>query len=263
MRNTPKPDLGRQKTGDENARELRDKKGNLLIADSPLLNEVFKLKGGEETEQELECRFLLARVPTEGELTEYTVFDIKQVYAFANDEKGENRRFRFRTTSQIGKKDELSVVYKNKNAFDELKGKKGPLVSQEHSIAFSRSNEEESDAVREFDALSALSEPGWLPIEKTRYEKEYELPLPGRKHVKIHLDMHRGHLAGLGRVEIEFKNLEDAIEIRERHGRGEKVLPDWIGEDVTDDPRYGSTLLATHGIPDDTPKIEKLDSSAR
>jgi|SRR3989344_1822319 len=260
MRDRPKSDLGRQKGGGENVKKLRDEEGRLLIAGSHLLSRVFKLKGGKETQQEIECRFLLSRVPTQEDLAGYEIFDIRQVYVFASDEKGKRRRFRFRTTSQAGKDDELSVVYKHKdkNAVDKFKDKKGPLVSQERSIAFSRSDEREADTVREFDTLSASPEPGLHPIVKTRHEKEeYELPLPGGKHCKIHIDKHGGHLAGFWRGEIEFENPEDAIEVRERHARGEKILPGCIGKDVTDDPRYGSTSLAVNGVP------REEESSAR
>lgn len=82
-----------------------------------------------------------------------------------------------------------------------------------------------------FDALWGLTE--GRRIEKTRYE----IPHGG---AKIELDEYAGDLAGLLVAEVELPSREAAASFEP---------PEWFGEDVTEDGRYGNRSLAEHGRP--------------
>ncbi len=102
----------------------------------------------------------------------------------------------------------------------------------------------------------------WLNIKSVtvgaeRLEFEYDIPLSDahemlnqlsktavvekRRHfVKqgshtFEIDVFEGENAGLVVVEIELEHAEEAFD-----------KPDWLGEEVTDDPRYYNTCLARH-----------------
>ena len=151
----------------------------------------------------------------------------------------------------------MSVVYKQKEATKEekndkgkkKKGEKGAIKSLELRRELLRHDPSKTSAVEEFDTLSAIPVPGWHPIEKVRYVIEHVLP-NGHK-CRIDYEVYYGRLKGFGRAEVEFDNPQDATYVRAAHARGEKVLPDYIGEDVTDDKRYGSASLARFGVPDE------------
>src|SRR5205823_14708540 len=79
----------------------------------------------------------------------------------------------------------------------------------------------------QFDAL-------WPATEGKRLVKtRYEIPL-GERTVEIDV-YHRRH-EGLVVVEVEFDNEEAATNFQP---------PDWLGDDVTGDPRYSNQLLAS------------------
>ena len=65
-------------------------------------------------------------------------------------------------------------------------------------------------------------------IEKTRYKIPY-------KGLIWEVDVFAGDNAGLVTVEVELSDEAQAIS-----------PPDWIGEEVTDDPRYFNSSLVTH-----------------
>jgi CYTH domain-containing protein len=71
-------------------------------------------------------------------------------------------------------------------------------------------------------------------VEKTRYE------IPGSDGLVIELDVYAGALHGLVTAEVEFRS-EDAAEAF--------AAPDWLGPDVTEDPRYKNQRLARDGAP--------------
>jgi adenylate cyclase len=68
-------------------------------------------------------------------------------------------------------------------------------------------------------------------VIKTRYE------LPSGPHV-WEVDVFEGALAGLVVAEIELSSEDEAFE-----------RPDWLGEEVSDDPRYLNARLAVEGMP--------------
>lgn len=76
------------------------------------------------------------------------------------------------------------------------------------------------------EMLEGLCQPGL--IEKTRYR------VPHAGHI-WEVDVFQGANAGLVVAEIELASADEAFE-----------LPDWIGEEVTADPRYYNASLAQH-----------------
>ncbi|HTX12485.1 MAG TPA: CYTH domain-containing protein [Solirubrobacteraceae bacterium] len=71
-------------------------------------------------------------------------------------------------------------------------------------------------------------------IEKTRYV------IPAGGGLRIELDVYHGRLDGLLSAEIEFDSSPAAATF---------TPPDWLGAEVTDDPRYKNKRLAINGIP--------------
>ncbi|HYB26416.1 MAG TPA: CYTH domain-containing protein [Solirubrobacteraceae bacterium] len=85
---------------------------------------------------------------------------------------------------------------------------------------------------RRFRALWSLTE--GRRIQKTRYL------IPAMGGLRIELDVYQGALAGLLTAEIEFDSSAAAAAF---------TPPEWLGADVTDDPRYKNKRLATEGLP--------------
>jgi adenylate cyclase len=71
-------------------------------------------------------------------------------------------------------------------------------------------------------------------IEKRRYE------IPAGDGLTVELDVYAGDLDGLVTAEVEFAS-EEAAEAF--------AAPDWLGSDVSDDPRYKNQRLARDGAP--------------
>ncbi|NER38655.1 MAG: CYTH domain-containing protein [Oscillatoria sp. SIO1A7] len=76
------------------------------------------------------------------------------------------------------------------------------------------------------EMLNTLCKP--TLIEKTRYK----IPL---HHLIWEIDEFHGANQGLILAEVELKSERQIVE-----------LPDWIGEEVSDDPRYFNSALAKH-----------------
>ena len=74
----------------------------------------------------------------------------------------------------------------------------------------------------------------WPATEGKRLSKtRYEIPF-GERIVEI--DIYRGEHDGLVVAEVEFDDEESALSFQP---------PDWLGDDVTGDPRYSNQLLAS------------------
>jgi CYTH domain-containing protein len=86
---------------------------------------------------------------------------------------------------------------------------------------------------RRFRALWPLTER--RRIQKTRYR------IPAPDGLTIELDVYHGQLAGLITAEVEFDSLDAATAF---------TPLEWLGQEVTDDPRYKNKRLATEGLPD-------------
>ena len=79
----------------------------------------------------------------------------------------------------------------------------------------------------QFDAL-------WPATEGKRLEKtRYDIPLGNRV---VEIDVYGGRHHGLVVAEVEFDDEESAKNFQP---------PDWLGDDVTGDPRYSNQLLAS------------------
>lgn len=71
-------------------------------------------------------------------------------------------------------------------------------------------------------------------IEKTRYV------IPLNNGLKAELDVYKGFLSGFMNVEVEFPSTKEAILFD---------IPNWFGQEVTQDPRYSNSSLANFGKP--------------
>jgi len=90
---------------------------------------------------------------------------------------------------------------------------------------------EEEWEIANFDALWPLT--GGRVVLKTRYF----IPLDA---LTVELDVYEGDLDGLVTAEVEFPDEASALAFD---------APDWLGRDVTEDPRYGNRVLAVEGLP--------------
>jgi adenylate cyclase len=101
------------------------------------------------------------------------------------------------------------------------------------SLTFKRNrgnvrDEREIELTREqFDVL-------WPATEGRRLTKtRYHVPL--RERI-VEIDVYSGRHAGLIVAEVEFDDEQSARDF---------AVPDWLGEDVSHDPRYSNQLLAS------------------
>lgn len=106
----------------------------------------------------------------------------------------------------------------------------------------------------------------WLTLKfggpgLSREEYEYAIPVPEAEamlahtanqvvkdrhlvpweHLAFEIDVFHGRLTGLVLAELEIGA-----------GPSPAALPDWLGREVTDDPRYYNAVLARDGVPSDT-----------
>jgi len=103
-------------------------------------------------------------------------------------------------------------------------------------------------AVKSSGGLARVEEE--LPIDDATFERLWPLTA-GRRVLKtryfiplgdltVELDVYEGDLDGLVTAEVEFPDEASALAFD---------APDWLGRDVTEDPRYGNRVLAVDGIP--------------
>jgi adenylate cyclase len=93
-------------------------------------------------------------------------------------------------------------------------------------------------------------EEGEVELDREAFDRLWPLTegrrLHKRRHVlpldddEIEVDVYAGELEGLVIAEVEFGSEEEARAFEP---------PDWLGEDVTGDPRYLNETLATAGTP--------------
>ena len=95
-----------------------------------------------------------------------------------------------------------------------------------------RVEEEMEIDARRFSELWPLTE--GRRIEKCRSR------IPTGDGLTIELDVYQGRLSGLLVAEVEFDSPDAAAGFDP---------PEWFGREVTDDPRYKNTRLATAGLP--------------
>jgi adenylate cyclase len=104
-----------------------------------------------------------------------------------------------------------------------LTGKRGSGLSRE-----------ESEVELDRDAFERL----WPLTEGRRLHKtRHVVPLDD---LEIEVDVYSGDLEGLMVAEVEFTTEDEARAFQP---------PEWLGEEVTGDPRYLNETLATDGVP--------------
>ena len=105
--------------------------------------------------------------------------------------------------------------------------------SGQHSLTYKRglgNVREEREVALTAEQFSTL----WPATEGKRLIKtRYEIPLADRV---VEIDLYGGKHEGLIVAEVEFEDEESAINFQP---------PDWLGDDVTGDPRYSNQLLAS------------------
>jgi adenylate cyclase len=107
----------------------------------------------------------------------------------------------------------------------------GTVLTVKRGMGRTREEEEIDLSAAQFAALWPLTE--GRRIAKTRY-------LVPRDALTLEVDVFEGGLAGMVTAEVEFES-ETASEDFEP--------PDWLGEEVTGDPRYANETLAVRGPP--------------
>ncbi|MBR5712119.1 MAG: CYTH domain-containing protein [Lachnospiraceae bacterium] len=154
---------------------------------------------------EIERKFLLKMLPED--LESYPHAELEQGYLASRG-----------TTVRIRRTDDTyCLTIKRKPEERELADSKQAIVNVEI--------EETIDA----DLYERLSKHLMSPmLRKTRYR------IPHLSYI-IELDIYHGVLTGLATAEIEFPSIEEA---------GLSELPDWFGEEVTNDRRYRNSFLA-------------------
>jgi len=90
----------------------------------------------------------------------------------------------------------------------------------------------------EFPLEAELFERLWAMTEGRRVLKTRHLVPVGELCAEV--DVYEGALSGLLTAEVEFPDEAAAVAFSP---------PEWLGRDVTDDPRYGNRALAVNGIP--------------
>lgn len=106
------------------------------------------------------------------------------------------------------------------------------FVTHKHGEGLTRQERETELNRHQFESLWPATE--GTRVVKTRYE------VPHGDYV-IELDVYEGDLHGLVTAEAEFTSEDEAAQF---------VVPAWIAEEVTHDPRYRNRSLSTQGIPD-------------
>ncbi|MDQ6654511.1 MAG: CYTH domain-containing protein [Verrucomicrobiota bacterium] len=103
----------------------------------------------------------------------------------------------------------------------------------EHSLTYKR-NDGASRIEREIPLTSEQFDVLWPATEDKRLTKtRYAMPLG---EFTVEIDVYSGRHTGIIVAEVEFEN-EDAARAF--------AVPDWLGEDVSHDPRYSNQLLAS------------------
>ena len=239
----------------------RRKEEELHVSDEPLLGVVFE--GDEtETEYELERRYLPDRLLTIEELERLSGGEKRQItqgYISAKDENCKDVSFRLRITAQKG---DEGVQYRIARKLKIL----GSTAKLEKQLRISPGDSHDGghrdDSVDDADDFSNL----WKKhvrknevVTKTRYYVHHRLP--NGSECEIHYDIHHGDMEGFVRIEVEFHGTANDADAGHQYvldHRSAKTLPEWIGEDVTDDKRFGGKSLAKNRAPAEVLETQRL-----
>jgi adenylate cyclase len=107
------------------------------------------------------------------------------------------------------------------------------LMTVKTGIGLIRGEEEFAIDRDRFERLWPLTE--GRQVVKTRYF------VPLADGLTAEVDVYDGELDGLVTGEVEFPDADTALAF---------AAPDWLGRDVTEDPRYANRTLAVEGIPE-------------
>lgn len=199
------------------------------------------LEGGEDVmeEYELERRFLPTRLLTKQELAGLHRRHIAQKFVTVLDEKGEPVTFRLRVTRSSGEEGLLYRIARKEHAGASF-GKRERQVQIKPL--------EGDPRTKEF--LTLWHRDDTRTIERDRYYLPYVFP--NGIECEIHYERWIGGKDdGFARIEIEFtgdKSDEDEAWYS-AHKDEPGILPDWIGEDVTDNPAYRVKNIIKDGLP--------------
>lgn len=107
-------------------------------------------------------------------------------------------------------------------------------AGSKHSLTFKRNRGSSSREEREIELTPDQFAVLWPGTEGKRLTKtRYNVPLGDRV---VEIDVYGGQHSGIVVAEVEFGDEASAAAF---------VPPDWIGDDVTNDPRYSNQLLAS------------------
>lgn len=118
-----------------------------------------------------------------------------------------------------------------------IAGTRAWLTLKGNSHGISRSEFEYAIPLADAEALLATSP--WPALEKTRHR------VPVGNHV-FEVDVFHGALAPLVLAEVELAHEHEAF-----------TRPDWLGEEVSDDPRYRNSELAARLVAPDARAPER------
>ncbi|RJR14116.1 hypothetical protein C4585_00780 [Candidatus Parcubacteria bacterium] len=210
----------------------------LKIDEYPLVQAILLGKTGEngvEAEFECERKYLPSRELSVEELEKLSGAHkrmIEQCYL-----KTDAGTVRLRKTKHESEEGELyRIAHKAKIADSEGK--------TEYQIKFPPNDAR----AQEFEKLWEKHD--WNTVKKLRYYIPWKLP--NGNMCEIHYDIHidpenKLALDGFVRIEVEFKTDADALYAAGLHGNF-AMLPDWVGQDVTHDERYGGKEIAKKGV---------------
>lgn len=225
----------------ESVTETKIEKSPLRIRDEPLLSSVYE--GDDvDSEYELERRYLPARplsIPELEKLSKGHTLEIRQGYLEALDDANEKYTFRLRVTNRSGNRETTLYQVARKLGIKNSKAR----VEQQLKIT-----PEDTDDAEDFGYLwNTQVDPSHV-IWKTRYYIPHTLP--NGHECEIHYDIHHGErFQEFPRIEVEFKSEAANEDHQYVLDNGPAALPDWVGEDVSDDKKYGGRSLAKNGPP--------------
>jgi len=210
-------------------------KGPVRMKDFRVLREVAEGGPNVETEYELERRYTPTRLLSAEELVLMPSREIDQAYVKALDSEGAWRSFRLRETRKSGPEGTLLRV-----------AEKTKIENTRAKLERQRKFKPEGREGREFEQLWERRDRNLDIVYKTRYYTPYTFTAPDGKQYEfeIHYDVHPT-LKGFIRIEVEFKGSDpdEAERFLLENGHA-GVLPDWVGEDISDLHGFGGKDIA-------------------
>lgn len=210
---------------------------------------------GIAKEREVERRYLPARLLSEKEILSLPgayARRIAQRYVWAETEKGKIVRFRLRKTDIVHGNDKNTHESLYRIAF-KRKSKKNSNARFEVQKAIPARDPKARDEQQEFLELwekgvnAGVMTRFYIPHTFTRLVLEDGKRVEKKCTCEIHYEVRHEppDVKGFVRIEVEFESDEDEAYAHDN----QSALPDWIGEDVTDNRLYKSASLQAYGLP--------------